>query len=211
MAGTGHIAGVITAREAGLVACTRCGQVQDSHVSGCPRCHATLHSRAPNSMQKVWAWLIAGIILYIPANVYPMLLTNTLVEKSESTIMGGVVELVHYQSYGIAVIVFVASIIIPVGKFLAITYLALSVQRHSTLNMHQRHRLFDAVEFIGRWSMIDVFVVAILSSLVQLDSVASINPGIAAISFALSVVFTMLSAQSFDPRLIWDADRAAAI
>jgi paraquat-inducible protein A len=161
-------------------------------------------------MQKVWAWLIAGIIFYIPANVYPMLLTNTLVEKSESTIMGGVVELVHYQSYGIAVIVFVASIIIPVGKFLAITYLALSVQSHSTLNMHQRHRLFDAVEFIGRWSMTDVFVVAILSSLVQLDSVASINPGIAAISFALSVVFTMLSAQSFDPRLIWDADRAAA-
>jgi paraquat-inducible protein A len=210
MAGTGHIAGVITAREAGLVACTRCGQVQDIHVIGCPRCHATLHSRAPDSIQKVWAWLIAGIILYIPANLYPMLLTNTLVEKSESTIMGGVVDLVHHHAYGIATIVFVASIIIPVGKFLAIAYLALSVQRRSTLNMHQRHKLFDAVEFIGRWSMIDVFVVAILSSLVQLDSVASINPGIAAISFALSVVFTMLSAQSFDPRLIWDADRAAA-
>ena len=90
---------------------------------------------------------------------------------------------------------------------MAIAYLAISVQRRSVLNMHQRHKLYDVVEFIGRWSMIDVFVVAILSALVQLDSVASINPGIAAVSFALSVIFTMLSAQSFDARLIWDADR----
>ena len=210
MAGTGHIAGIVTAREAGLVACRRCGQVQDRHVESCPRCHATLHSRGPDSLQKVWAWLIAGIILFIPANIYPMLLTDTLVEKSESTILGGVVDLVHHHAYGIAGIVFVASLVIPLGKFFVIGYLAISVQRKSTLNMHQRHVLFEAVEFIGRWSMIDVFVVAILSALVQLDTVASINPGIAAISFAMSVVFTMLSAQSFDPRLIWDADRAAA-
>lgn len=210
MAGAGHIAGLITAREAGLVACRRCGQVQDMHVQTCPRCHATLHSRAPDSLQKVWAWLIAGIILFIPANIYPMLITNTLVENSESTIIGGGVELVHYGSYGIAAVVFVASIIIPVGKFLVIGYLAISVQRQSNLNMHERLHTFEAVEFIGRWSMIDVFVVAILSALVQLDTVASINPGIAAISFALSVVFTMLSAQCFDPRLIWDAKEAAA-
>jgi paraquat-inducible protein A len=210
MAGAGHITDVITAREAGLVACRRCGQVHDKHVTRCHRCHDKLHSRAPDSLQKVWAWLVAGIIMFIPANVYPMLLTNTLVENSESTILGGVVDLMHHGSYGIAIIVFVASIIIPVGKFLVIGYLAISVQRNSTLDMHQRHHLFEAVEFIGRWSMIDVFVVAILSALVQLDSVASINPGIAAVSFALSVVFTMLSAQCFDPRLIWDADRAAA-
>lgn len=208
MAGAGHITDVITAREAGLVACRRCGQVHDKHVIKCNRCHDTLHSRSPDSLQKVWAWLVAGIILFIPANVYPMLLTNTLVENSESTILGGVVDLMHHGSYGIAIIVFVASIIIPVGKFLTIGYLVVSVQRKSALDMHQRHHLFEAVEFIGRWSMIDVFVVAILSALVQLDSVASINPGIAAISFALSVVFTMLSAQCFDPRLIWDADRA---
>ena len=210
MAGAGHVEGLITAREAGLVACRRCGQVQDRHVRECPRCHATLHSRSPDSLQKVWAWLIAGIILFIPANIYPMLITNTLVENSESTIIGGVVELVHYGSYGIAAVVFVASIVIPLGKFFVIGYLAISVQRKSKLNQHQRLHLFEAVEFIGRWSMIDVFVVAILSALVQLDTVASINPGIAAISFALSVVFTMLSAQCFDPRLIWDADRAAA-
>ena len=103
--------------------------------------------------------------------------------------------------------VFVASLLIPLGKFLAVAYLAISVQTRSVLNMHQRHKLHEVVEFIGRWSMIDVFVVAILSALVQLNSVASINPGIAAVSFAASVIFTMLAAQSFDPRLIWDADR----
>ncbi|MEO9863621.1 MAG: paraquat-inducible protein A [Yoonia sp.] len=210
MAGAGHIEGLITAREAGLVACRRCGQVQDIHASECPRCHATLHSRSPDSLQKVWAWMVAGIILFIPANIYPMLITRQLGDETSSTILGGVIDLMHYGSYGIAAIVFVASIVIPLGKFFAIGYLAISVQKKSNLNMHQRHKLFDAVEFIGRWSMIDVFVVAILSALVQLDTLASINPGIAAISFALSVVFTMLSAQSFDPRLIWDADRAAA-
>lgn len=136
-----------------------------------------------------------------------MLITNTLVDKSESTILGGVVELVHHHNYGIAVVVFVASIVIPVGKFLAIIYLALSVQYRPTLNRHQRHKLHEVVEFIGRWSMIDVFVVAILSALVQLNAVATINPGIAAVSFACSVIFTMISAQSFDPRLIWDVDR----
>jgi paraquat-inducible protein A len=210
LAHAGHIEGLITARDAGLVGCHHCGQVHSLADVRCRRCDAVLHSRKPESLQKVWAWLIAGIITFIPANIYPMLLTNTLVENSQSTIIGGVVDLVHYGSYGIAAIVFIASIVIPVWKFAAIAYLAISVHRKSTLNMHQRHRLFVAVEFIGRWSMIDVFVVAILSALVQLDAVASINPGIAAANFALSVVFTMLSAQSFDARMIWDANRTAA-
>lgn len=199
--------GYVTAREAGLVACRRCGQVHPIKARTCERCHGALQSRDHNSLQRVWAWLIAGVILFVPANIYPMLITNTLVEHSESTIVGGVVELIHHHNYGIAAIVFVASILIPVGKFIAVAYLAISVQSRSVLNMHQRHKLHEVVEFIGRWSMIDVFVVAILSALVQLDAVATINPGIAAVSFACSVIFTMLAAQSFDPRLIWDADR----
>ncbi|SEW00845.1 paraquat-inducible protein A [Cognatiyoonia koreensis] len=207
MGSAGHIDGLITAREAGLVACQNCGQVHEANATVCIRCEGRIASRKPQSLQNVWAWLIAGIITFIPANVYPMLRTNTLVESSESTIIGGVVELIHYGNYGIGAIVFIASILIPLGKFLAIIYLALSVQKRSVLNMHQRHKLYDIVEFIGRWSMIDVFVVAILSALVQLNTVASINPGIAAVSFALSVIFTMLAAQSFDPRMIWDADR----
>ena len=207
MAGSGKATPLITAREAGLVACQRCGRVHDGVTAVCDRCGGRLRSRDYTSTQRVWAWLIAGIIAYIPANIYPMLLTNTLVEHSESTIVGGVFELIHHGNFGIALIVFVASVVIPLGKFMAVAYLAISVQRRSTLNQHQRHRLFEVVEFIGRWSMIDVFVVAILSALVQLDSLATINPGIAAFSFAISVVFTMLSAQSFDARLIWDADR----
>lgn len=198
---------MISARQAGLVACQRCGQVHEQNARYCKRCDGALQSRDTQSMQKVWAWLVAGMIAYIPANVYPMLLTNTLVEHSESTIIGGAVELAHHGSWGIALIVLVASVMIPIGKFIAIIYLALSVQSGSDSNRHERHKAYEVVEFIGRWSMIDVFVVAILSALVQLNTVATINPGIAAVSFALSVIFTMLSAQSFDSRLIWDADR----
>jgi len=191
----------------GLVACRNCGQVHQKGATRCKRCESVLQSRDHQSLQKVWAWLIAGIIAYIPANTYPMLLTSTLLERSESTIMGGVVDLVNYGAIGIALVVFIASVAIPVGKFLAIMYLAISVQRGSQSHQHGRHKAYDIVEFIGRWSMIDVFVVAILSALVQLDTLATINPGIAAVSFALSVIFTMLAAQSFDARLIWDVDR----
>ena len=205
IAGQSH--SLITARDAGLVACQQCGQVHRLGTRVCKRCEGRLQSRDGESLQKVWAWLIAGMIAYIPANLYPMLLTSTLVERSESTIIGGVVELVEHGSWGIAAIVFIASVMIPVGKFVAIMYLAVSVQRHSKDNQHERHKAYEVVEFIGRWSMIDVFVVAILSALVQLDTIATINPGIAAVSFALSVIFTMLSAQAFDSRLIWDADR----
>lgn len=172
----------------------------------CKRCGGALQSRDLQSLQKVWAWLIAGIITYIPANTYPMLRTSTLAEESESTIIGGVVELVAYGSFGIAAIVFIASVMIPIGKFLAISYLAISVQRGWKDSRHERHRAYEVVEFIGRWSMIDVFVVAILSALVQLETIATINPGIAAVSFALSVIFTMLAAQAFDSRLIWDVE-----
>ena len=157
------------------------------------------------SLQRVWAWLAAGIILYIPANIYPMLLTRTLGRELESTIVGGVFELIGLGSYAVAGIVFAASVVIPVGKFIAIAVLALGLSNGSRLSPHKRMKLYEVVEFIGRWSMIDVFVVAILTALVQLGFVASINPGPAAVCFGLSVVFTMLSAQSFDPRMIWDA------
>lgn len=160
------------------------------------------------SLSRVWAWLTVGIICYVPANIYPMLLTRTLFVTQESTIVGGAVEIAHHGSYGIAAIIIAASVLIPVGKFFAIAYLALSLKHRVKMSAHGRHRLYEIVEFIGRWSMIDVFVVAILSSLVQLSAVASINPGPAAITFALSVIFTMLAALSFDPRMIWDAREA---
>jgi paraquat-inducible protein A len=204
----------LTARQAGLVGCHSCGKVHRAGVANCQRCGAPLHSRMPGSLQKVWAWLFAGIVVYIPANIYPMLLTTSFGRTSENTIVGGVVDLIHYGSYAVAAIVFLASVVIPVGKFIAIGYLALVVRPGARIGrgsgLHGRQHLYEVVEFIGRWSMIDVFVVAILAALVQLDFAATISPGIAAVSFSLSVAFTMLAAQSFDPRLIWDAEEGTA-
>ncbi len=195
----------LTARRAGLIGCARCGRVHAPGRSVCLRCGEALVSRDTTSLQRVWAWLAAGLILYIPANIYPMLLTTTFGKTRENTIVGGVFDLIDHESYGVALIVFTASVIIPIGKFIAIAYLAISVKTKVLIRGHGRQVLYEVVEFIGRWSMIDVFVVAILSALVQLNFVAAVNPGIAAVSFALSVAFTMLSAQSFDPKLIWDA------
>ncbi|MFZ5961396.1 paraquat-inducible protein A [Thalassococcus sp. BH17M4-6] len=194
----------VTAREAGLVACQRCARVWPMGTAECGRCGGRLRSRDTGSLSRVWALWIAGVICYIPANLYPMLVTNTLLSTSQSTIVGGAVDLIHHGAIGVALIILVASVLIPMGKFLAIAYLAIAVRRGSNLSANRRHHMYEVVEFIGRWSMIDVFVVAILSSLVQLSVVASIQPGPAAMTFALSVIFTMLSAQSFDTRLFWD-------
>lgn len=199
---------VITVREAGLVACRRCSSVWPGEATECARCGARLVSRDRKSLQRVWAWWLAGIMCYLPANLYPMLETRTLLYTSDATIVGGAIELIHHGSVGIAVVILVASVLIPIGKFLSIALLAISVDRPGLLPKHQRHGLFEIVEYVGRWSMIDVFVVAILASLVQLSVVASIKPGPASLTFALSVIFTMFSAQSIDPRLIWDEDRA---
>lgn len=200
----GHQQSLMTARDAGMVACTSCGLVALPDVASCPRCHARMQSRDDGSIQRVLAWLIAGLIVYIPANMYPMLRTTQMFKSQDSTIVGGVVDLIHHHAYAIAAIVFVASVVIPVGKFIVIAYLAVLLSRPHNKDPHKLHVLHTAVEFIGRWSMIDVFVVAILVALVQFDVLASIKPGFAAACFALSVVFTMLSAQAFDPRLIWD-------
>ncbi len=194
----------VTARDRGLVACRRCARVWEPGTPECGRCGGSLASRDTGSLGRVWAWWVAGVMFYIPANVYPMLQTRTLFTTTESTIVGGAVELIEYGAYGIAAIILIASVLIPVAKFGCIAFLALSMGRSTDASSHSRFVLYELVEYIGRWSMIDVFVVAILSALVQLDVAAAIHPGGAALSFALSVVFTMLSAQAFDSRMIWD-------
>lgn len=194
----------VTAKDLGLVGCRTCEKVYPMGTKRCARCGEKLISRDHRSLHKVWAWWIAGILAYIPANIYPMLITTTLFRDLESTIIGGAVELASYGAWGVAIVILVASVLIPALKFFAITYLALSVSYGASMSAPHRHVIYEVVEFIGRWSMIDVFVVAILSSLVQVSVVASINPGIAALAFALSVIFTMMSARSFDSRLIWD-------
>ena len=202
-----HVAPIMTSHRAGLLGCRSCGRVWPETESRCHRCGASLVPPDRRSLQRVWAWWFAGLIMYLPANIFPMMSTQTfagLAGSSESTILEGVVELIHYGNYDIAIIVFVASIVVPIAKFVAIAWLAMVAGRPATHDQaHTRLHIYEVVEFIGRWSMIDVFVVAILSALVQLGFVASIHPGPAAVSFALSVAFTMLSAQSFDPRLIW--------
>ena len=200
-------ADIHTAREAGLVACTRCTRVWPIEETRCARCGSRLVSRDGKSLQRVWAWWIAGVMAYIPANLYPMLETRTLVYRQQDTIVGGVVELAKHGSWGIAFIILLASVGIPLAKFAAIAFLAMSVRRGSTMDPDRRQGLYEIVEYIGRWSMIDVFVVAILSSLVQLNIIVTIAPGPAALTFALSVIFTMLSAQAFDSRMIWDKQR----
>ncbi|PZX17780.1 paraquat-inducible protein A [Palleronia aestuarii] len=194
----------LTARESGLVACTRCTKVWPLGTESCARCGSTLVSRDYRSLQRVWAWLTVGILCYIPANLYPMLETRMLFTTQRSTIVEGALDLAAHGAVGIALIIFVASVLIPVGKFIAVGWLAYSVSKPLSMEPHRRHKLYELVEFIGRWSMIDVFVVAIMSALVQLNVAAAIHPGPAAITFALSVIFTMLAAQSFDPRMIWD-------
>ena len=195
----------ITARDMGLVMCTRCTEVWPRSSDRCGRCGHRLQVRDVKSLQRVWAFWLVGLACYIPANLYPMLQTRTLFFVQQDTIIGGAVELIDYGNLGVALIILFASVAIPLGKFIAIAFLAVSVVRPSAVSAHQRQLLFEVVEYIGRWSMIDIFVVAILSSLVQLNVLVAIYPGLASLFFALSVFFTMLSAQAFDSRMIWDA------
>ncbi len=204
----GHHSGrVLTAHRAGLVGCRSCGRVWPEDEVTCQRCGTRLMPPDRRGLQAVWAWLIAGLIFYIPANILPIMRTSALAGlagESDSTIIGGVITLIHHGSWFIAFVVFTASVVVPVGKFIAIMWLATVAGKPATIeSAHTRLHVYEIVEFIGRWSMIDVFVVAILSALVQLGFVVSIQPGPAAASFALSVALTMLAAQSFDPRLIW--------
>lgn len=206
---SGPLEGTATARDKGLVACRRCSRVWPAAERQCGRCGTKLQSRDARSLQKVWAWWIAGAMAYVPANIYPMLETRTLFSRSDDTIIAGAIKLAEHGAWGVAMIILVASVGIPLAKFFAIAYLALSVRQGAHTSMSTRHGLYEIVEYIGRWSMIDVFVVAILSSLVQLNVFASIKPGPASLAFALSVIFTMLSAQSFDSRLIWDRQKTS--
>ena len=192
----------------GLMSCHTCGLVSKPpahvHEAFCPRCSARLHFRKPDSVTRTWAFLIAAIILYIPANVLPVMETSSLFGAQTDTIMSGVVYLWVSGSWPLAVVVFTASILVPLAKIFAIVFLNASVQLRSTWQPEQRTRLYRVVELVGRWSMLDIYVIAILVALVQLKAIATIQAGPAAIAFAAVVVLTMLAAMTFDPRLIWD-------
>jgi len=195
------------AAAAGLLCCHTCGLVSRRHAGGvnhCPRCGSHLHFRKPNSIMRTWALVIAAAILYIPANLLPVMNTGSSFGTEADTIMSGVVVLWETGSWPLALLVFFASITVPMAKLMSLVFLLVSVQRKSTWRPRERARLYRAVEFIGRWSMLDIFVVTVLVGLVQLQPLMVILPGPGAVAFAAVVVLTMFAAMTFDPRLIWD-------
>jgi len=180
----------------------------------CPRCRTGLHRRKPNSLSRTWALLITASICYVPANLYPVMEVTTLGQTQADTILSGVIYLAVNGTWPLALIVFVASVVVPVLKILALGYLAFSVQSRSQWRPRDRARLYRIVEQVGRWSMVDVYVVTILVALVHLGSLANVEARVGGFYFGAVVVLTMLAAESFDPRLIWDrlnpdADRSA--
>jgi len=187
-----------------LIRCPICEAVNidKSDLNICRRCDSTINNKKESSTQKSWAYLITAIIAYIPANLYPMLETQQFSKSESSTIMGGVVMLWEHGSYPIALVIFIASIVIPISKFLVLIYLLVSVKHPIGSDKKiDKHKLYYLTEIIGPWSMIDVFVVAILAALIHLSNI-QILAGTASTAFALSVFFTLLSAHAFDERLI---------
>ena len=198
----------VTAAARGLLSCHACGLLSRVEHGGqtlhCPRCSASLHLRKPNSVARSWAFLIAAYILYIPANLLPIMKTSSLFGSQDDTIMSGIIFLWHSGSWDLALVVFIASIMVPLLKLTALTLLLISVQRRSTWQPLQRAKLYRVIELVGRWSMLDIYVVAILASLVQIGDLATVNAGPGALAFGALVVLTMFAAMEFDPRLIWD-------
>jgi paraquat-inducible protein A len=200
---------MLTGRSANLVSCHDCGDIvpiAGSHK--CRRCGAKLHTRHPDSLNRTWALLITAIILYIPANLLPITLTSSLGRTEGDTIMQGVLYFLSHGEWPIALVIFTASIMVPGLKMTALTYLLISIQRRSPKRPLERTKIYRMVEFVGRWSMIDVFVVTIMVALVRLGTLATIRAGSGAIFFCAVVIITMIAAESFDPRLIWDEREA---
>lgn len=202
----------ITGQSLGLINCLQCDKISrhppSSHTKQamyCPRCQARLHMRIPNSLSKTTAYLLAAAFMYVPANLLPIMNITYLGSGQTDTIIGGVLHLLESGLWPLALIVFIASIMVPVLKLIVMSVLIISIHMKAKWNPAGRTHLFQITEFIGRWSMVDIFVLAILVALVQFGNLASVDAGLGAFSFAAVVVLTMLAANSFDPRLIWDA------
>jgi paraquat-inducible protein A len=191
----------------GGVGCETCGFVSlpDPVDPRCPRCESALHERKPDSVARTWALVIAAAIMYIPANYYPVLSVVQLGAGQPSTILGGVEELVTAGQYPLALLVFFASIAVPVLKLVGISFMLITIQTGRAGWLRDRVRLYHIVRFIGRWSMIDIFMESLLGALVAFGSVITIEPGMGALAFCAVVILTMFAAETFDPRLMWDA------
>jgi paraquat-inducible protein A len=203
----GHIS-MFSAASRGFLSCHVCGllcrALENAADMHCPRCGTRLHARKPSSVQRTWAFVITAFILYIPANMLPILETQTLFDSQSNTIMSGVLLFWNTGSWFIAALIFFASIVVPLTKLMALTLLLVSINLRVRWRPYQRTQLYRLVEFIGRWSMLDIYVVAVSVALVQAKPFASMRAGLGAVAFGAVVVVTMLATETFDPRLIWD-------
>jgi paraquat-inducible protein A len=190
----------------GLASCHDCGKLARlaKPHQRCARCGGTLHFRKSDSLARSWSLLIASAILYVPANVLPITKTAALGNVQSDTIMSGVIYFLHHGDWPLALIIFSASVAVPFLKILVMIFLLTMAQRKSSWRPLDRTKLYRLTEVVGRWSMIDVFVVTVLVALVQLGILANIQAGPGAMYFGIVVILTMLAAHSFDPRLIWD-------
>lgn len=199
----------LSAKQAGLVVCHTCGSVQQLHDGEahqrCGRCHAPLHERRPASVSRTAALLLAAALLYIPANLLPVMHSTSLGRSEDDTILSGVAYFWTSSDWGLAAVVFIASVVVPMLKLAILAFLVFATHRRSAWRPHERTRLYRLVERIGRWSMLDVFVVALTVALVHFGSFAVITAGPGALAFGAVVILTMLASMQFDPRLIWDA------
>ena len=198
--------------DAGIVylGCESCGLVssdvtRDDHslVQHCPRCGHVLHATKPFSLQRTWACVIAAAVLYVPANTLPVMVTTSALQRDEHTLLGGIHELWLDGSWGLAIIVFVASIAVPVLKIAVLGLLAWTVRWKPHWRRLERARLYRLIEAVGHWSMLDVYVVVLLAATVRFGPLASVDAGDGLLSFAGVVVLTLVATWSFDPRLIW--------
>jgi paraquat-inducible protein A len=200
--------GFATASRMGLISCHQCGKLWRSAQPGerCEHCHATLHRRKPDSINRTWALLIAACIMYIPANMLPVMITSTFFESQQDTILSGILFFWVSGEWGLAAVVFIASFLVPLLKLTSLFLLVVSAQQKSRWRQLERAKLYRLIELIGRWSMLDVFVVSLLVGLVQMQGFAQISAGAGIVAFGAVVVLTMLASLTFDPRLIWDTD-----
>ena len=197
-----------SAREQEKVSCHVCAQISSIEEHTCNRCHAPMHSRKTKSVQRCFALLIASILAYIPANLWPIMIVTQLGVTEPSTILGGVAIFWQMEAYPVASIIFIASVLIPGLKLVALAWLCALTKGWVSMCPRSANKIYWITELVGRWSMVDVFVVAILVALIQMGNLMSIEPGAAAVSFALMVILTMLAAHAFDPRIIWDNFRS---
>ena len=198
---------IVSARVRGVAGCHTCGLAVHMHNHAevdCPRCGAEVHYRKHDSIKRAWAYLIAAFIMYIPANTEPMMVTTSLGNTSADTILGGVIYFLSHGEWPLALVIFAASVMLPLLKMIAIAYILILTQRASTERQTERTNLYKIAEILGKWSMLDIFVVGLMAGLVQLGALTTIAPGPACIAFAGVVILTMFAEMAFDPKLIWD-------